>query len=262
MTPATTPSERVCPLCAVVLTDALTARTATDVTVFVCRACFERCWTSAVDVVPTALRHAHESWVREGKPAQPAIDIDYHKWQNVFAGGLELSIPGFFGMSRSLLDRFAVRDDWRVDDAVYAFIASQAWGYGLIGYGPYRTKRVLTSTPDAATNLLAIAQSVREDGLLTAFMAASTRPLKLHGLGTSFLTKYLYFIAEIPGRYPALVLDRIVGEWLDEHTVLRGLTGSTNADDYGRYLLALYAWAEILGERPADIEWLIFRGTP
>jgi len=42
-------------------------------------------------------------------------------------------------------------------EAERAFLAVMAWGYGRVGYGPFRVQRMLDAAPDAAVRLQAAA---------------------------------------------------------------------------------------------------------
>ena len=55
-------------------------------------------------------------------------------------------------------------------DAVRVFVAAMVWGYGRVGYGPFRTARVLAENSSAPEVLLEAA--VRERGA-----TADRRPL-------------------------------------------------------------------------------------
>lgn len=48
--------------------------------------------------------------------------------------------------------------------AAMAFVAVMAWGYGGVGYGPYRTRRILTARPDAGERLAKAARRLRDQG--------------------------------------------------------------------------------------------------
>lgn len=61
------------------------------------------------------------------------------------------------------------------DDAVRAFIASMIWGYGPIGYGAYRTERILHANPRHGERLLQVARLAREGDRTSAFAAAWRR---------------------------------------------------------------------------------------
>lgn len=59
---------------------------------------------------------------------------------------------------------------------------------------------------------------------------------RLEGLGPSFGTKYLYFCPQLGAQHPALILDRLVDEWLGVHTDLNVDTRFWSSRTYARYI--------------------------
>ncbi|MFI9343491.1 hypothetical protein ACIG0D_19815 [Streptomyces sp. NPDC052773] len=82
----------------------------------------------------------------------------------------------------------AVRAASRTESWAEAFVASQVWGYGLTGYGPIRTHRVL-ARPRAEAVIGEAVSLLLTHGALAAYERLST----LHGLGPAFSTKFLHF---------------------------------------------------------------------
>ena len=79
---------------------------------------------------------------------------------------------------------------------------------------------------------------------------------RLPGLGPAFGTKFLYFCS--PPGDPALILDRLVADWLGEHAGLRLNQIRWSASTYLRYLTAMAGWADEMA-LPADkLEACIF----
>lgn len=158
------------------------------------------------------------------------------------------------------------RDADNPESAIGAFIVAMIWGYGTVGYGPWRTQRILDTNDDVAARLAEVARVARQEGALAGFDAMSQRPLKY--LGVAFGTKFLYFctadsstLATGPTPMVAPVLDRIVRRWLREHADIRVRIDRWRTDDYSRYLNALGDWAQQL-ELPIDtVEELIFRSV-
>lgn len=142
-------------------------------------------------------------------------------------------------------------------------IVTTMWGYGKAGLGPFRTQRHL-DTPDAGEKLQAVAQTVNDKGAVIAFddFIPKNAPLRLGHLGSAFATKDLFFMSNNPRRHRALILDSIIIGWLADHTTLTFPVGTDSAEHYGQYLYAMYAWAADLGERPEDIELVMFGQDP
>jgi hypothetical protein len=85
------------------------------------------------------------------------------------------------------------------------------WGHGRVGYGAYRTARVLTDNPGAAAVLMSVADEARRHGGPAAFERLATD--RLAGLGVAFATKYLFFCSlgyDVP---PAGVVRRRSSHW-------------------------------------------------
>jgi hypothetical protein len=84
------------------------------------------------------------------------------------------------------------------------------------------------------------------------------RQNRLKRLGPAFGTKFLYFCPQASAAPPALILDRLVAEWLAEHTHLHvdpvpwSLTTST------LYLEELGRWADALDVSPDVVEERVF----
>jgi hypothetical protein len=142
--------------------------------------------------------------------------------------------------------------------AVRGFLAAMIWGYGRVGYGPYRTSRVLRETAGAADSLAKAASVARDDGGPAAFEWLANNHLL--GLGVAFATKYLFFCAAAGDGPPALVLDRLVRGWLARNADW-SLRLDWRVTDYRDYVETVAAWASDLGCDPSEIEYLMFAGA-
>ncbi|PPS90279.1 hypothetical protein BZZ08_00981 [Streptomyces sp. MH60] len=114
----------------------------------------------------------------------------------------------------------AVRAAERSESWAKAFVATQVWGYGGSGYGPYRTRQVLAQ-PNAEAVLTEAVSLLVDEGAVAAYELLNT----LHGLGPSFFTKFLYFaglaLPEVKGPRP-LILDRVLAGVLRRHASKAG----------------------------------------
>jgi hypothetical protein len=139
-------------------------------------------------------------------------------------------------------------------------LAVMAWGYGNVGYGPFRTKKILTSRPDAARCLEQVAQTLERDGAVAAYRRlASSADCRLRGLGPSFGTKFLYFSQPQCHQVTALIFDSLVSEWLFREANLYLPCQTWRAVTYEAYLSTMQAWSRELGVRPDDVECSIFQ---
>jgi len=208
---------------------------------------------------PAALEHLVSRWRADGSPAQPAIPWPRDVWL--------ADLPEHAGLLRRLpplLDRAAIREvcaDAATDalSAQSAFIAVMAWGQGNVGYGRYRTREML-STPHAAERLLSAVKTLATEGPLAAYgRLAAKGDGGLDGLGAAFGTKFLFF-CQPPGQAPtALILDKLLSDWLLDNTGLDFKSQPWSAPRYAAYLRQMHAWARALECAPDEMETCIFR---
>lgn len=149
-------------------------------------------------------------------------------------------------------------------DARSAFIATMVWGYGRMGYGPYRTKSILDGTDDVSPKeveekLLKAAQIVSGKGHVEAYKAMLNGTVRVTGLGPAFFTKWLSFSSANGDPYgpnTAPILDKVVRDWFKENTGVTLRYRST--PDYTRYLEILESWGKDYAKTPAQVEAMIF----
>jgi hypothetical protein len=211
--------------------------------------------------VPPEVRRVVERWLADGKPAQPSIPWPRQRWLDDFPANASAltRLP-------DSLDRSAVRsagtEAWRSPDhAVDAFLAVMAWGYGDgVGYGRYRTKRILASRSDSTARLHSLARTVVTEGAVAGYRALASEGLsRLTGLGPSFGTKLLYFWQPSDQRPKALILDAFVANWLDRQANWKIDPVPWSVETYRGYLDQMHAWADDLGIAPDELEMSIFR---
>lgn len=147
------------------------------------------------------------------------------------------------------------------------FLGAMMWGYGTVGYGPYRTHRMFTD-PDFANVVAHSFTSIANGQVQQAY-----EQFQLPMCGPAFFTKYFYFVGLGYSLNPQpLILDTVIARKLEEQldlditafaSVIRGKDGhisamSTNVTGYGRYITLLSAWARELDCRPDSIEVFLF----
>lgn len=177
-----------------------------------------------------------------------------------------LCAPDVLGASGGQADDTAV---------VKAFLASMIWGYGLVGYGPYRTERILTrdstaEDKEAIEQLVEIAGIAHSAGGVAAFDYVATQRRSgvpfLKYLGPAFGTKFLYFLTKDSSVPTTPVFDSVVHGWLQQHAPEAGTFSLSwwDTSSYGRYVDLLHSWAaelSALDERSLDaddLEFLMF----
>jgi hypothetical protein len=204
--------------------------------------------------VPEALEETFKRWDGSGRPAQSGTAWPLASWETTFPDQ-----KAYLASLPNPLDRQAVTEACASaaaspNEAVQGFIAAMIWGYGRVGYGPFRTARVLTGNQRSPALLQEAARRVQRSGGPASFEWLADH--RLHGLGVSFATKYLFFVyPDAPE--PALILDRLVRSWLG-----RNIGWSPRLDwrtaDYRKYISTVVNWATQLGISPDTVEYLMF----
>jgi Putative 8-oxoguanine DNA glycosylase OGG-like protein len=211
-----------------------------------------------VAVVPYQMRRVVGAWRAAGSPAQDGIAWPRQRWINQFT-----QFADAFTMLPDHLNRSVIRGACRragasAVEAEQAFLAVMAWGYGRVGYGPYRVRRLFDVTPDAGTQLQVAARTLAAQGPVAAYARLGDHGVaRLAGLGPAFGTKFLYFCSPM-GRPPALILDRLVAQWLRGYTDLRLNEVRWSVTTYSQYLESMYAWADELAVAADELETCIF----
>lgn len=95
------------------------------------------------------------------------------------------------------------------------FVAAMIWGFGTTAYGPHRVFEMLTEQRDVEPPVDVIHRimvTARSEGVAAGFGSLwSKGRTRVHGLGTAFGTKALYFAGTGGGAGPvSLVLDQFV----------------------------------------------------
>ena len=209
-------------------------------------------------VVPAALRVLVDQWREAGQPPQPGIFWPRDLWIGAFPTHERalLALP-------RVLDRAAVRKSCAraAEDSITAeaaFVAAMAWGYGKVGYAVHRVTEILTSTSNASSHLRHAVDVLMAAGALAAYRTL-TKESRLFGLGPAFGTKFLYFCQPADQPVRALILDRVVADWLMRHAELKFDPVPWTPQTYDCYLAVMHAWAAVLACRPDQVEELIFR---
>jgi hypothetical protein len=210
-------------------------------------------------VLQAPMRWIRRTWLSAFPPGSLA-----HKYL-VELDELELDRQLLLDRSRAIASMNEIDQAFEVERI---FLWSQVWGYGTVGYGAYRTARVM-SEPDFIVRVGGVRDALIESGALRAY--AALQPGGVHhmeGLGQAFATKFLHFagFGLVPSGTPEpLVLDRLVGRALHdaEPSQFGRRAGQYwSPKDYARYLDAagwLSSQTELAGYTPAGIELALFR---
>ncbi len=135
------------------------------------------------------------------------------------------------------------------------FLATMLWGYGTVGYGPWRMAHITKDIDQLDHVLLTTLRNIKHGAVHAAYNTFQNAHIPF--LGQSYFTKYLYFAGLGCGvnHYPLILDTRI----LQSLTTLLGTRYFSNgtADDYLSYLITLHEWAEIIDCRADSIEYLL-----
>ncbi|MFG1834104.1 8-oxoguanine DNA glycosylase OGG fold protein [Micromonospora chersina] len=204
--------------------------------------------------VPNRLRELLHRWDAEGRRPQGEIGWNRTTWLASLTEHQDLlaELPDRLG--RDHVTERGRRADEGENKAVRAFVTAMVWGYGRVGYGAFRTARVLRENDEAPRILREVASKTRRDGGAEAFEWLKRHRLRY--LGVSFATKYLFFCSDAAAS-PALVLDRRVQRWLWQYAACH-VSLDWNVEDYRRYLCLVTKWAQDLDLRPDEVEYLMF----
>ncbi len=207
--------------------------------------------TPPAGLLPLLLR-----WDERGRPRQPGIPWPRARWVEKFPSRAPMleALP-------SILDRSTLRSACEAaretpDAAVDAFIAVLAWGYGRNGLGPWRAEQALM-TPNAGAYLHEAAVTSAREGAVAGYASLAQHSHRLPRFGPAFGTKFLAFCSADHDK-PALILDRLVSEWIARNTRIALDPGRWSVPTYQRYLAVMYRWADALGYPAEAIELCIF----
>jgi hypothetical protein len=207
--------------------------------------------------IPGRLRDNVERWRQDDHQPQPGMRWNRLTWQETLPEHRDVLAQFPDRVDRESVAGHGARAADDGQTAEQAFVATMVWGYGPVGYGAFRTARVLRKNHGAGERLRAVAEQVRTGGGVAAFRGLARERMLF--LGVAFATKYLYFCGGVDGRR-ALVLDRRVQRWLRRHAGIF-VRLDWRVDDYERYLYLAQEWASSLGITPAQVEYLMFSDT-
>ncbi len=136
------------------------------------------------------------------------------------------------------------------------FLATMLWGYGTVGYGPWRMAHITSNIEQLDEVLFNSLRAIKRGSVRTAFTVFQDAHIPF--LGPAYFTKYLYFAGLGCGidHYP-LILDTRILQSLSALIGKRTFAEGT-VEDYKNYVMTLHEWAEMLDCRADSIEYLLF----
>ncbi|MCQ3928892.1 MAG: hypothetical protein DPW16_00405 [Chloroflexi bacterium] len=146
------------------------------------------------------------------------------------------------------------------------FLVAMMWGYGTVGYGPYRTQIMLNSL-NVETILTDTYSLLKSGKVVEAY-----DQFHVDRCGPAFFTKFFYFVGLGLKLKPLpLILDSVVARSLSHPDMIgediKELASITNgsvgryAEGYQKYLTLVERWAKELECRPDAIEYFLFNWT-
>ncbi|MEU0559674.1 hypothetical protein [Dactylosporangium sp. NPDC006015] len=216
----------------------------------------------APSAIPGILTEIVGHWVEATD--QHGVWWDAAAWRDGLAGtplvgAVERVADGLTLLSdRTLITRehvFSVRDR-----PIDLFVASMAWGYGLSGYGWYRTRALFGR--DGSAQIPRLVGELQESaGSPERTWTVLRGSQGLRGLGPAFGTKIAYFAGYdrtegcgplIADRWTAWSFWALAGSW----------DIRASADLYRRYVETATSWAAEVGVRSDDLERALFVAGP
>ena len=192
-------------------------------------------------------------WVSEGKPSQPGCIWPQEKWIISFPEHAQLFTDAPKVLTRDFVGKKA-QERIKDGDPLSAFLISMAWGYGMTGYGRYRTAKVIRNH--------GFLEVLRKSGEL-AMAGDSISAFKVFevakpsGIKVAFGTKYLYFASREQSR-EALILDSIIVKFLKSSTGYKYKLMQFRSDDYAHYLEFMEKQASAHNISAGNLEEAIF----
>lgn len=208
--------------------------------------------------VPPAVAGVVGDWQAGGRPGQQGIRWRRERWLAAFPEAADALQALPVRLDRGAVGAACAGAAGSPAAAWQAFVVVMAWGYGTVGYGRWRTARILQDDSHAPDRLASVAQQLGERGALAAYGLLGGA-CRLRGLGPAFGTKYLYFCPQPAAGPRALILDRLVARWLARNAGVSLNPRFWSSNTYGRYLELLGSWAKALGTAPDEVEMRIFQ---
>jgi hypothetical protein len=222
--------------------------------------------------LPEKLRLWREQLLRKDPDSQQKMPYPVSTWSAQIGRDRDFqdvvrAYPKCLGRKDVAQQAAEARQEGTVASLRRLFIATMLWGYGEVGYGPWRTREMLEDRRLPRT-LQATFALLGEGRLLEAY-----RQFDVTRCGPAFFSKFFYFVGLGRRLDPCpLILDSrvaqslglLLGDGLRTFaSVTRGEDGSVAyvdrfAEGYERYVRTMNDWARQLGCRPDSIELLLF----
>ncbi len=170
-------------------------------------------------------------------------------------------LADFIDQLPTLLDRDSVREIFESD--VHAteakFATVMIWGYGVVGYGSFRAKKMYASS-NFSEKVEESYHLSRSGRFLAAYKFLSKN--RIEWLGPAFATKWISFAS--PSSHPAPIYDSFISKWFQHFAseVFNPIPISSllwNPKTYATYVNWMQEQASLLQVSTDKLELLIFQ---
>lgn len=197
-------------------------------------------------------------WLEAGSVPQEAFD-----WSKSSANWIR-DLPQMKKFIESLpksLDRTFLRETAQNQDfsPIEKFTATMIWGYGDVGYGSYRVKKMFNSL-DFVRKIENSFSMCQSNEPLTAYSYLSKN--RIEQLGPAFGTKWIAFVT--PPDTPAPIYDSLIGGWFSTFATKDFEGVSLNPEvwslkTYSSYFLWMKTVADEHAIKCDDLEFVLFQ---
>ena len=211
---------------------------------------------TAVEGIPPSVLRVFQEWDARGRPAQAAADWQRDRWLAAIPRHTQMleALPD--RLDRSTVRRLVLEQPLTASGMFEAMVIVYAWGWSMTSVGVTRAQTALgAGTRPLGSALLAARDAVRNGDPLAGY-AALAGPHRVAGLGPSFGSKFLYFVS--PDGRRALMLDRILADWLDREAALWLNPTRWSIRTYTAYLTTMQLWSSRLGIPDHQLEEILF----
>ena len=202
----------------------------------------------------------HKSWVSEGSKPQESFAWarSVNNWKRDLGSHSRFiqDLPG--ALDRTFLRKLVADDSV---SNVEKFLAIMIWGYGDLGYGSFRVKKMVNS-PGFSEKVTQVYESCQRGEVLEAYLYLSKN--RIEQLGPAFGTKLICFFT--PREFVAPIYDSFISKWMEKHAKNAFLGQSTSSEVWSKSIFTSYlAWVDFhvskLNCFSDDLELLMFRDS-
>lgn len=198
------------------------------------------------------MRCVFDAWNQGGRVPQPGVAWPVERWRSAFP-----QEDLFWNAIPRDLDRDDVRRMVLSELTIeQRFLVVMVWGFGRVGYGPWRAQRALAEV-GASNKLETAVDLLHTEGALSAYRFLGTGG-RLPWLGPAFATKFLFFVSKDVSVQRPLILDAVVARSIQRSGGQFFNPGAWSSRIYGEYLDVLHGWADSLGCPADELERCLF----